>query len=44
MLDNRSANGTLLNGREILATNLQDGDIVRLGPVAMQYVYVELES
>jgi hypothetical protein len=37
LLDNRSANGTFLNGRRIIATNLQDGDVIRLGSVALQY-------
>jgi pSer/pThr/pTyr-binding forkhead associated (FHA) protein len=40
VLDNRSANGTFLNGRRIVANNLGDGDVIRLGPVAMQYIEV----
>jgi hypothetical protein len=40
LLDNRSANGTFVNGRRIVATNLSDGDVIRLGPLAMQYVEV----
>jgi pSer/pThr/pTyr-binding forkhead associated (FHA) protein len=40
VLDNRSSNGTLVNGRRIVATNLEDGDILRVGPVAMRYVTV----
>jgi hypothetical protein len=40
ILDNRSVNGTYLNGRRILATNLQNGDVIRLGPVAMQYLEI----
>jgi hypothetical protein len=40
LLDNRSANGTFLNGRQILATHLQDGDVVRVGPLAMQYLEI----
>jgi pSer/pThr/pTyr-binding forkhead associated (FHA) protein len=40
VLDNRSANGTFVNGRRIVATNLSDGDVIRLGPLAMQYVEV----
>jgi pSer/pThr/pTyr-binding forkhead associated (FHA) protein len=40
VLDNRSANGTFLNGRRILATNLEHGDVVRVGPIAMQYLEV----
>jgi pSer/pThr/pTyr-binding forkhead associated (FHA) protein len=37
LLDNRSSNGTFVNGRQITATNLEDGDVIRVGPVAMQY-------
>jgi hypothetical protein len=39
-LDNRSSNGTFVNGRRILATNLQDGDALRIGPLEMRYVEV----
>jgi FHA domain-containing protein len=41
VLDNRSANGTFVNGRRVLATNIYDGDVIRIGPVAMQYVEIE---
>jgi FHA domain len=41
LLDNRSANGTYLNGRRVLATNLAHGDVVRVGPVAAQYLEVD---
>jgi hypothetical protein len=40
LLDNRSSNGTFLNGRRIVATNITDGDVIRVGPVAMQYVWI----
>jgi FHA domain len=40
LLDNRSANGTFLNGRQIVATNLRDGDVIRVGPVVMQYLEI----
>jgi pSer/pThr/pTyr-binding forkhead associated (FHA) protein len=40
LLDNRSANGTSLNGRPILASNLEDGDVIRIGPVVLQYTVV----
>jgi hypothetical protein len=40
LLDNRSANGTFLNGRRIVATNVAHGDLIRLGPVVMQYVEI----
>ena len=41
LLDNRSANGTFLNGRRVIATNLYDGDVIRIGPVVAQYVEIE---
>jgi hypothetical protein len=37
LLDNRSANGTFVNGRRIVATNIVDGDVIRTGPVVMTY-------
>ena len=40
LLDNRSANGTYVNGRPIIATNIADGDVIRIGPVVMTYVQV----
>ena len=40
MLDNRSSNGTFVNGRQIVATTLNDGDVVRVGPVVMRYIVV----
>jgi hypothetical protein len=40
LLDNRSANGTFVNGRPIVATNVSDGDVIRLGPVVMTYVHI----
>jgi hypothetical protein len=40
VLDNRSANGTFLNGRRIVATSLAHGDVIRVGPIAMQYLEV----
>jgi FHA domain len=40
LLDNRSANGTYVNGRQIIATNIADGDVIRIGPVVMTYVQV----
>ncbi len=41
LLDNRSFNGTFVNGRRVFATNLQDGDVLRVGPVVMRYVIVD---
>jgi pSer/pThr/pTyr-binding forkhead associated (FHA) protein len=40
LLDNRSANGTFLNGRRIVATVLNDGDVIRVGPAVMQYLEI----
>ena len=40
LLDNRSANGTFVNGRQVIATNVADGDVIRLGPVVMTYLQV----
>ena len=40
LLDNRSANGTFVNGRPIFATNITDGDVIRLGPVVATYLQV----
>jgi hypothetical protein len=40
LLDNRSANGTFVNGRQIIATNIADGDVIRIGPVVMTYLRV----
>ena len=40
LLDNRSSNGTFVNGRQITATNLEHGDAILAGPVAMRYVIV----
>ncbi len=40
VLDNRSHNGTFVNGRRIVATNIVDGDVIRIGPVVITYVQV----
>jgi pSer/pThr/pTyr-binding forkhead associated (FHA) protein len=40
VLDNRSANGTYVNGRRVVATNLSNGDVITVGPVVMQYLEV----
>lgn len=41
ILDNRSSNGTFVNGRRIIAANLQDGDVLRIGPIVMRYVAIQ---
>jgi pSer/pThr/pTyr-binding forkhead associated (FHA) protein len=37
ILDDRSANGTFVNGRRVTAAELADGDVVVLGRVALTY-------
>jgi pSer/pThr/pTyr-binding forkhead associated (FHA) protein len=37
ILDDRSANGTFVNGRRITAADLRDGDVVVLGRVVLTY-------
>ncbi len=40
ILDDRSANGTFVNGRRVVEAELQDGDVIVLGQVVLQYVDV----
>jgi hypothetical protein len=40
VLDDRSANGTFVNGRRIVACTLAEGDVIRVGPVVFRYVTV----
>ena len=40
VLDDRSSNGTFVNGRRVTVADLCDGDVVRFGPVAMRYVEI----
>ena len=37
ILDDRSANGTFVNGRRIIEAELHDGDVVLLGRVVLTY-------
>ena len=37
ILDDRSANGTFVNGRRVTAAELSDGDVVVLGRVVLTY-------
>ncbi|HEX5923801.1 MAG TPA: FHA domain-containing protein [Baekduia sp.] len=37
ILDDRSANGTFVNGRRVTEAELQDGDVVVLGRVVLTY-------
>jgi pSer/pThr/pTyr-binding forkhead associated (FHA) protein len=40
VLDNRSTAGTYVNGRRVVASNINHGDVIRVGPVVMQYVEI----
>lgn len=40
ILDDRSANGTFVNGRRVVESELHDGDVIVLGQVVLQYVDV----
>jgi hypothetical protein len=40
VLDDRSSAGTFVNGRRVIATDLTNGDVVRLGTIAFTYVHV----
>ena len=40
ILDDRSANGTFVNGRRVTSANLADSDVIVLGRVAMTYVEI----
>lgn len=44
LLDDRSANGTYVNGRRIVETDLQDGDVILIGAVATRYLEVPLRA
>jgi hypothetical protein len=44
LLDDRSANGTYVNGRRIVESELRDGDVFLIGPVALRYVEVSLKA
>ena len=40
ILDDRSANGTFVNGRRVAETTLRDRDVIRLGAVALVFVQI----
>jgi FHA domain len=40
LLDNRSSNGTYVNGRRIVAVGLGSGDLIEFGPVRVRFVDV----
>lgn len=41
VLDDRSSAGTFVNGLRVIATDLESGDVVRIGPIAITYVVVK---
>jgi hypothetical protein len=41
LLDDRSSNGTFVNGRPVTVAHLTDGDVLRVGRVAFRYVEVK---
>jgi pSer/pThr/pTyr-binding forkhead associated (FHA) protein len=40
LLDDRSSNGTFVNGERIVEAELHDGDLISVGPVRLRYVVV----
>ena len=40
VLDDRSSNGTFVNGRRVLQADLQNGDVLVLGRVVLRYLEV----
>jgi hypothetical protein len=40
VLDDRSSNGTFVNGREVEIATLHDGDVLRVGPVVLRYIEI----
>ena len=40
VLDDRSSEGTFVNGRRIVAIDLQDSDVIRLGRLTLRYLRV----
>jgi hypothetical protein len=40
VLDDRSANGTFVNGRPVTVAHLADGDVVRVGRAVLRYVEI----
>ena len=44
LLDDRSSNGTFVNGRRIIESGLRDGDVILIGPVVLRYVEIPLAA
>ena len=40
LLDDRSANGTFVNGRRVVESELRDGDVILIGPVMLRYIEI----
>jgi hypothetical protein len=40
VLDDRSSNGTFLNGGEVQAASVHDGDLIGVGPLVLRYVEI----
>jgi pSer/pThr/pTyr-binding forkhead associated (FHA) protein len=40
LLDDRSSNGTFVNGRRIVQSDLRDGDVIVLGRVVLRYLEI----
>jgi hypothetical protein len=40
LLDDRSSNGTFVNGDEVTIANLSDGDVISLGSVSMRFTEI----
>jgi FHA domain len=41
ILDNRSANGTFVNGRQTVATTISSGDQIEIGPIRLQFLEID---
>jgi hypothetical protein len=40
VLDDRSANGTFVNGRRVTVSQLSDGDVMRFGRAVLRFVHI----
>jgi FHA domain len=40
LLDDRSTNGTFVNGGRVIDSELRDGDMILIGPVVLRYVEI----
>jgi len=40
VLDDRSLAGTFVNGLRVTATDLTDGDVIRVGPIVLTYTVI----